>query len=105
LKSDGTVVAAGSNVEGQCDVDDWKDISAIFTSNYSTVGLKSDGTVVIAGYNEDGQYDDVYNWKDIVAVIAGTDYIVGVKSDGTVVATGENKYLNEVKKWTDILVE
>ena len=49
LKSDGRVVATGSNVHGQCDVGNWTDIVAVAAGNYHTVGLKSDGTVVAKG--------------------------------------------------------
>ena len=62
LKSDGTVVAVGDNVDGLCDVEDWTDIVDIASGGYHTVGLKSDGTVVAVGYNGDGQCDvDAWN--------------------------------------------
>ena len=62
LKADGTVVAAGSNDHGQCNVDSWKDIVAVATADRSTVGLKADGTVVATGNNDYGQCD-VSDWK------------------------------------------
>ena len=55
LKADGTVIAAGYNHDGQCDVSGWKDIVAVSAGACHTVGLKSDGTVIAAGYNHDGQ--------------------------------------------------
>ena len=64
LKSDGTVVAAGENDYGQCDVQDWTDIVTVSASSYHTVGLKSDGTVVAAGGSDIGQCD-VQDWTDI----------------------------------------
>ncbi|MCR4614529.1 MAG: TIR domain-containing protein [Clostridiales bacterium] len=94
LKADGTVVAVGDNDDGQCDVENWKDIVAISAGDEHTVGLKSDGTVVAVGKNDDGQCN-VNNWKDIVAVSAGTYHTVGLKSDGTVVAT---KYIGDYYK-------
>jgi alpha-tubulin suppressor-like RCC1 family protein len=49
LKRDGTVVAAGDNQFGQCNVSEWKDVVYITTNSYSTLGLKSNGTLVFTG--------------------------------------------------------
>ena len=57
LKKDGTVVAAGSNDDGQCDISDWRDIIFVSAGHTHTVGLKSDGTVMVTGSNEYGQSD------------------------------------------------
>ncbi len=86
IKSDGTVVATGENDDGECDVENWKDIISVSTSYDHTVGLKSDGTVVATGANDYGKCD-VENWKDIISVYADTNKTVGLKSDGTVVTT------------------
>ena len=100
LKSDGTVLAAGWNAYGQCDVSGWADIVAVAAGDYHTVGLKSDGTVVAVGRNR----DNVSGWTDIVAVAAGGYHTVGLKSDGTVVAAGWNAYGQcDVTGWTDIV--
>ena len=64
LKSDGTVVAAGDNDYGRCDVSAWTDVVAIACGGWHTVGLKSDGTVVAAGDNKYGRCD-VSNWTNI----------------------------------------
>lgn len=53
LKADGTVVAAGPNYSGRCDVSGWTDIVQIAAGGYCTLGLKADGTVVYAGMNAD----------------------------------------------------
>ena len=67
LKSDGTVVAVGSNSLGQCDVEGWTDIVAVSAGARHTVGLKSDGTVVATKYIGDSKYYhgqcDVKGWK------------------------------------------
>ena len=102
LKSDGTVVAAGYNKYGQCDVSGWTDIVAVSAGSDHTVGLKADGTVVAVGDNEDGKCD-VGGWTDIVAISAGDDYTVGVKTDGTVVAVGYEYYIQGLDRWTDIV--
>lgn len=103
LKSDGTVVATGSNYYGQCDVSGWTDIFAVSGGGYHTVGLKSDGTVVATGRNDDGQCD-VSEWTDIVSVAAGSTHTVGLKSDSSVLAKGYNRYGQcDVSGWTDIV--
>ena len=96
LKADGTVVAAGSNNWGQCDVAGLKDIVAVSAGDDYTVGLKADGTVVATEYTGHQKYYhgkcDVEGWTDIAAVSAGWDHTVGLKADGTVVAVGKNNY-------------
>ena len=88
LKSDGTVVAVGSNLYGQCNVKDWTDIIQIAAAYHQTVGLRADGTVVTT------TDDNVSNWTNIIQVATGGTFwyytIVGLKCDGTVVATGDN---------------
>ena len=102
LKSDGTVVAAGYNKYGQCDVSGWTDIVAVSAGSDHTVGLKADGTVVAVGYEYCIQGLD--RWTDIVAVSAGDYHTVGLKSDGTVVAKGsDNDGECDVGGWTDIV--
>lgn len=49
LRADGTVVAAGSNKYGQCDVGDWEDIAAIVAKENQTIGISKDGRVFAAG--------------------------------------------------------
>lgn len=100
LKKDGTVVAAGSNSDGQCNVAAWTDIQAIDCGAFHTVGLKGDGTVVAAGRNTSGQCN-VSDWQDIVS-IACTDYdTIGLRRDGTVVTTGYHDY-SVLSGWTGV---
>ena len=104
LKPDGTVVASGTNYNGECDVSGWKDIVAVsagggLLNGYYTVGLKADGTVVAVGDNQWGKCN-VSDWKDIVAVSAGGLHTVGLKSDGTVVGAG---YPWKLSDWKDIV--
>ena len=102
LKVDGTVVAAGYNRYGRCDVRDWTDIVSIAAGDVHTVGLKADGTVVAAGWNDYGQCN-VSDWTDIVSIAAGYGHTVGLKADGTVVAAGYNGYGQcDVRGWTII---
>ncbi len=103
LCNDGTVVTAGQNDNGQCDVDGWTDIVAVAAGDFHTAGLRSDGTVVATGNNDYGQCD-IDSWTDIVAVTAGDCYTVGLHRNGTVVATGRNDDGQcDVDTWTDIV--
>ena len=103
VKADGTVVAAGDNEHGQCNVSRWTDIVAIFASDFHTVGLKADGTVVATGSNKYGQCN-VSSWTDIVAISVCDCRTAGLKADGTVVETGSYPYdQGNVSRWTDIV--
>lgn len=103
LRTDGTVVVAGSNPDGACNVSGWTGIVAVSTNPFYTVGLRADGTVLAVGSNENGRCD-VSDWTDIVAVSAGTVHTAGLRSDGTVVAAGDNTYgACDVSDWTDIV--
>ena len=103
LKTDGTVIALGSDLYEQCDVSGWTDIVAVSTGSWHTVGLKADGTVVAVGDNESGKCD-VENWTDIVAISAGGDHTVGLRANGTVVAVGDDRAREcDVENWTDIV--
>lgn len=50
IRSDGSVVAAGDNSLGQCEVSDWRNIVAICATSEFTVGLTSDGTLITTKY-------------------------------------------------------
>jgi len=103
LRTDGTVVAAGSDRYWQCDVGGWTDIVQVATGSYHTVGLRSNGTAVAVGLNHSGQCD-VGAWKDIVQVAAGGWHTVGLRTDGTVVAAGRNyDGQSDVGGWKDII--
>jgi alpha-tubulin suppressor-like RCC1 family protein len=102
LKSDGTALAVGLNISGQCDVSSWTDIVQVAAFENYTVVLKSDGTAVAVGSNISGQCD-VGSWTDIAQVAAGGNHAVGLKSDGTAVVVGNNDFGQcDVGSWTDI---
>ena len=103
ITSDGSVIATGKNISGQCDVSEWSDIIAIATGDYHTVGLKANGSVIAAGTNNWGECS-VSNWKDIVSIAAGCAYTVGLRLDGTVVASGSNRHNQcNVSSWENIV--
>ena len=103
LKADGTVLAAGSNEYGQCDVSGWTNVVAVSAGGFHTVGLKADGTVLAVGINDNGRCD-VSGWTDVVAISAGTWHTVGLKADGTVVTAGSNEYGQcDVSGWENVV--
>jgi len=102
VQPDGTVLAAGNNDSGQCDVSGWSDIQAVSAGMDFTIGLKKDGTLLASGGNKYGQCD-VSEWSDIVQIDTGNYYTLGLKSDGTVLAAGDNSDGRcDVSGWSDI---
>ncbi|MGI6098682.1 MAG: PEGA domain-containing protein [Kiritimatiellia bacterium] len=93
LKADGTVVAWGWNVYGQCDVPaGLADVVAVEGGTYHSLALKADGTVIAWGANWDGQCDVPAGLEDVGAVAAGEYHSLALKADGTVIAWGWNNY-------------
>lgn len=88
LRRDGTVVAAGWNHYGQCDVEDWTDIVAVAAGAIHTVGLRSDGTVLVAGSDSAAQCRGVDAWSDIAVITADESTTYGFRSDGSLVYAG-----------------
>ena len=79
LKSNGTVVAEGTNWFGECNLSSWRNIIDLEESQETSIGLKSDGTIVSAGW--DTQQYNWFGWEDIVSI----DGINGLKADGSIV--------------------
>lgn len=106
LRRDGTVVAAGENYSGQCNVSGWTNVVRVSAGESFVVGLRSNGTVVAAGDNYDGQCD-VSAWRRIISVSAGGNYTVGLRVDGKVLMTGTGPFWAQeypgVSDWTDIV--
>jgi len=102
LKADGTVLAAGDNTCGQCDVSEWTDIIAVAAGAYHTVGLKEDGTVVATGDNSRGQCG-ANGMTNIVEIEAHAMDTVLRTSDGSIVCFGAHDYASNTATWTDII--
>ena len=100
LRRDGTVLAAGDNSFGQCDVSGWTDVTAVAAGAWHTVGLRRDGTVLAAGRDSEAQCD-VSHWSGVVAVAAADYATFGLTADGRVLHTGYNGYA-EVDEWAGI---
>ncbi len=95
LKTDGTVVAAGLNVD-KWNLHSWTEVANMACGDYYLVAVKTDGTALAAGtddynYSEQGQRQ-VGSWTELVYIAAGNDHTVGIKADGTVVAVGSNQF-------------
>jgi trimeric autotransporter adhesin len=88
LRSNGTVVAWGSNGQGQCNVPlDLSNVTAIVAGCYASLALKRDGTVVFWGGNGYGQQNVPPGLSNVIA-IAGYAHFLALRQDGTVVAWG-----------------
>lgn len=100
LKSDGTVVATGENLNTACNVYGWSDIVSIATNGVYTIGLKSDGTVVST--DNFGHDNNTQNWTDIVGVYSYCNKFIGVKSDGILVSSYEKSNNSSTSSYSDI---
>ena len=95
----GTVLAAGSNLSGQCNVSEWSGIVSLAAGAYHSVGLRSDGTVLATGMNTYGQCD-VQKWTNVAAIFAGAYNTIGITSDGKILSTGYQKW--NTLSWRDV---
>ena len=103
LRTDGTLVAAGDNECGQCDVSKWRNIVAVAAGGFHTAAAKKDGTVLATGDNLEGQCN-IGNWDDIISLHLSSRHTVGLRADGRVMAAGRNKNGEcEVSHWRNIV--
>jgi alpha-tubulin suppressor-like RCC1 family protein len=88
---DGSIVAWGKNVDGQCDVPAPNtDFVAVAGGSAHSLGLKADGSILAWGRNVDGQCDVPAPNTDFVAVAGGKCHSLGLKADGSIVGWGRN---------------
>ena len=102
LLESGSVVAAGDNSNGACNVSFWSDVVAVAAGADFTLGLKSDGSVLLAGEVNDSFARTVESWQDIISVNARSDTAVALKSDGTVLVAGGSVPQSELNDWAYI---
>ena len=98
---DGTVEARGSNVYGQCRVEDWHDMVAVAVGPDHSLGLRSDGKVFAEGDNGYGQCD-VENWDDVIEIAAYEGNSFGLRRDGTILAAGLGADIEALAKWKNM---
>jgi len=95
LKSNGTVVAWGSNAFGQTDVPDSNDIVAIAAGDHFSIALREGGSLLAWGIedgstNDRGQVTDLPEGSDFIAIAAGHWHGLAIRDDGSAVAWGRN---------------
>lgn len=106
LRTDGTVLAAGSEPELISVIQQWSEITAIACGDDHIVGLRADGTVVAWGSDWGRHYGqcNVETWRDITAITCGAESTFGLRADGSVVAAGKNDSgACSVESWKDII--
>lgn len=101
LRADGTVLATGTNTDGECNVQSWTNIVAIAADYEHTIGLRSDGTVVATGGNTYGQIN-IEKWTDIIAIATRMSKTYGLRSDGTVISTTRRNETEQLN-WRNIV--
>ena len=89
-KSDGTVSARGSNENGECEVEDWRNVAAVSAGNGCALGLRTDGTVLFTG-DESWGFGEAAQWSQITSLCAGYDTVLGLTQEGTVVTAGNRE--------------
>lgn len=115
LKSDGTVLAEGTQGFNRDEIKKWKDIIQINANQNYTVGLRKDGTIIYSGdnaFNYNDRVVDVSDFINIKKIYSSNQILAGLREDGTVklieVATNltfgklKKEELKEVESWTDI---
>jgi len=93
LRTDGTVVVAGTNTNGQLDVPSGlANVTQISAGYANTLCLINDGTVVGFGLNNTGQSTPPAGLTNVVQIAAGHQHSAALQSDGTVVCWGDNTF-------------
>ena len=100
LKEDGSVVSAGYNADGECDVSDWTDIQRIFAFDRISLGVTGDGEVRIAGRTQgrESLMERVSAWKNVEYIedtYFNSEVFIGVKQDGTVYVETDDPHAEE----------
>ena len=106
LKKDGTVVAEGNNNDGQCNVEDWKNVIAVYTTTSEKDTIYSRRSYAITA---DGKFlsTDIYAKSDRDDIIDMTVWhldVALIHADGTVSFARGSHYDNfNPAEWYDIV--
>jgi hypothetical protein len=93
LRQDGTVLAWGSDAEGQCAVPvTLTQALAIAAGGYHSLAIQANGTVAAWGADDDGQATVPAGLGNVIGIAAGTWHSLALRANGTVVAWGDNSY-------------
>ncbi|MFV0479180.1 MAG: helix-turn-helix domain-containing protein [Anaerorhabdus sp.] len=102
LKENGTVVATGTNTQGQLEVEEWKDIVYISAGAEHTVGVSKDGTVLCTGSNRN-QECNVTEWADVKFAEAGDGFTIGVTNEGEILIAGTVQNAGVMQNKTSVI--
>ena len=104
LRADGTVVAAGSNEMGQCNVEQWSGIKSVIAGPNATFGITNYGTAIATGDNQYHQCD-VSGWQNIKQIISTKRHTAGLTYDGKVLMTPSHRkeFCEITQSWDDIV--
>lgn len=100
LTEGGTVLAAGDNALGQCDVGDWTGVAAVDAGYAHTLALTEEGRVLAAGDNSCGQCN-VGDWTGVVRIFCGPWDSYGLREDGSVLHCGYSSF-TAMSGWTGV---
>lgn len=119
IKNDGTVVALGTNQNGECAVQHWKNIVEVYSDGYVSCGLRKDGSIVLSdvdklvstnqGKEFQEKVETLQTWNNMEFLILEEENerdFWGLRRDGTVCFAGNwnnESVLEEVLSWTDIV--
>jgi len=93
LRADGTIVAWGSNVFGQCNVPaGLLGVAHVYAGKNHSILLMKDGTVRCFGLNNNGQCVPPAGLTGVIQVAGGSTHTVALKSDGTVICWGDHNF-------------
>lgn len=108
LKTDGTVLTAGTIKGYRIATDDWREIIKVSAGDLYVAGLTNDGRVLTQGHNGDGQRE-VDHWRDIIDISTGWRHTVGLDEAGNIHIAGYQaaSQLEEIARnqdqWTNIV--
>lgn len=119
IKNDGSVLAHGTNQNGECAVEHWDNIVEVYTDGYVSCGLRADGSIVLSdigklnGSNYGNAFQEkiqtLQTWDNMEFLIIeeeGPMDFWGVRRDGKVCFAGHwdnEEVLEEILSWTDIV--
>jgi alpha-tubulin suppressor-like RCC1 family protein len=91
LKSDGSIVAWGSNHQAEISSPEGNDFVAVSAGDEYSIALKADGSLYTWGPNY-SNFQSPPSGNDFVKISAGGDHCLALKSDGSIVAWGNDGY-------------
>lgn len=104
ITEQGNIKVAGTNKQGQKDVQDFKNIVSVDTYGCFVAGLTEKGKVVYSGQGVKNEQPEVSEWKNIVDITCGENYVIALDKDGYVYGSGHNGSGQlDVKGWEDII--